>query len=350
MIPSIHIENYKCFRDFDVELGSFTVLVGQNDSGKTAFLSAVRLLCHVWHVGLPLALSKQQLGFAVDKEAIWRNASGEKYTIRARIEDREAESFAPCLEVSWSAQAGRGFNMFAASDEGEKMPYHVSSPGQRVAYYRLDPTFLRKSVALREHPFQLKASGEGLPLFLTSLLGSDRQAFLELEKEFYALFPEYQQIDTGSVAKTDKKGELGPALRFRTRHGEELSAESVSDGAILSLAFLALTYQPNPPDILLIEEPENGVHHARLREIIDTLKHLSSKKNVQVILTTHSPYLLDLVEPEDVRVFWKDEEGAAHARPLSALPDIEEFKKHFMTGEIWTSFSHDDLAAKLKGE
>jgi predicted ATPase len=95
------------------------------------------------------------------------------------------------------------------------------------------------------------------------------------------------------------------------------------------------------PGILLVEEPENGVHHASLKDIVGTLKQLTQEKGVQVILTTHSPYLLDHVEPQDVHVFRKDEEGAVHARRLSEYPDVQNLKKHFMTGEIWTGLNEE---------
>jgi predicted ATP-dependent endonuclease of OLD family len=89
--------------------------------------------------------------------------------------------------------------------------------------------------------------------------------------------------------------------------------------------------------MLLIEEPETGVHHASLKDIVETLKQLSTEKGVQVILTTHSPYLLDHVEAENVHVFTKDpEEGAVHAKRLSEFEDVADMKSHFMSGEIWS--------------
>jgi predicted ATPase len=128
-------------------------------------------------------------------------------------------------------------------------------------------------------------------------------------------------------------------LEFRTAHGQVMAPESVSDGVMLSLASLAIAYQPDPPKTLLMEEPDKGVHHGSLRETITTLKQLSEEKGVQVILTTHSPYLLDEVEPERVHVFTKDGEGAVHAKRLSEFEDVDGMKKDFMTGEIWSILS-----------
>jgi predicted ATPase len=132
-------------------------------------------------------------------------------------------------------------------------------------------------------------------------------------------------------------------VSFQTVKGETLGAESVSDGVMFSLAFIAIAHQPRPPQVLLIEEPETGVHHASLKEIVRTLKHLSDDKGVQVILTTHSPYLLDHVEPEEVFVFSKGEDGAVRAKKFSDHPDVETLRKHFKTGELWTGFDEKDI-------
>ena len=139
-------------------------------------------------------------------------------------------------------------------------------------------------------------------------------------------------------------------LMFRTKHGQYLPAHSVSDGVFLSLAFIALTYLSDPAHILLIEEPENGVHHTSLKEIVTTLRNLGKVHSVQVILTTHSPYLLDLVKPEEVRLFRKDTEGAVHAVKMSDLPDVQDMKKHFMTGEIWTGMSEEEIVTGEKAK
>ena len=179
------------------------------------------------------------------------------------------------------------------------------------------------------------------------MLRTDRKQFFRMEEEFYRRFPCY---DGMQIAKEGDGSNPQLALRFHTVHGEDLPASSVSDGVMLSLAYIALSYLPRRPKIMLVEEPENGVHHASLKEIVTTLRDLCEAKGVQIIMTTHSPYLLDLVQPEEVRVFWKDEEGAVHAAKMSDLPDIEDMKKHFMTGEIWTTLKESDIVEKVRGE
>jgi hypothetical protein len=223
-----------------------------------------------------------------------------------------------------------------------------------VSYYQLDPSALRQPSPISQ---KMKSTGEGFPTFLDDLLRVDRKAFGELERVFYARCPYYSVIEIGkrtiTTADLDQRtfsAKDAFVLSFRTVHDELLPADSVSDGVMLTLAYLAIAYAPDPPKILLLEEPENGVHHAALKDIVGTLRELSEKKGVQVILTTHSPYLLDLVEPEDVRVFSKDDDGSVRAVKLSDLPDVEDMKKHFRSGEIWTSFEEAEIVRKAGGK
>lgn len=349
MIPSMRIKNFKCFRDFGIELDPFTVLVGPNGSGKTAFMQAIRCMAAVGPKGVA--------GWGVIGPIVgggtcaWRNDldAGALIAVPDRASAAAGEQSAsyelrlkggePTLRRL--VQAGKADGSGGAAG-GERWLDAVIG---QVAYYKLSPPSLKEVAQRQVGDNRLGIEGEGLPQFLHALILGDRRAFAHMESVFYERFPEYSSILLHQVPGSAN----AYRLEFETRHGVRLPVTAVSDGAVLSLAYLAIAYHPEPPNILLIEEPENGVHHAKLREIVDTLKLLPEQKNVQVILTTHSPYLLDLVEPENVRVFTKDEEGAATAIRMSDVPDVESWRKDFMSGEIWTSLPEKEMAAKAKG-
>ncbi|MDY7010776.1 MAG: AAA family ATPase [Planctomycetota bacterium] len=355
MITSMHIENFKCFKDFDIELGKFNVLVGPNDSGKTAFLQAVQLATAFSEESrIPASLLEEQLGTKLGKEAFWRNQTRPPIVIIANCPESESknnnrkgplkvysegpEKFLYRLENE--AADGRLFVELTDND----VEWAFSEIG-RSAYYQFEPNALRKPSRISA---KMKETGEGFPAFLAKISLESREVFFDLEKKFYSRFPYYKRLEP-KITKIENDQDAF-CLRFHTVRGEELSSESVSDGVMLSLAFIALAYSLEPPKILLIEEPENGVHHASLKEIISTLRELSENKRVQIILTTHSPYLLDLVEPEEVRVFAKNKEGAVHAAKLSDHPEVEDLKKHFMTGEIWSGLDDAKVVEKCGGK
>ncbi len=346
MIKSMHIENFKCFKDFDINLGPFNVLIGPNDSGKTAFLQAVRLIgayseAPNWKsAGVSLAkIAGASPAFA----ASWQQSTSSPIVILARS-SRLTDPTPAVLKLSIEMPSGSVMNHKGLVIIGK--PVGIIPPDNRriecPEYYRFSPSSLRKASPLAQ---EMSETGEGFAAFLDNINRDDPAAFKALQESFCARFLHYSKVE---VVVVNRKPHNLLALKFHTKRGQSLESSLVSDGVILSLAFLALAHRQEHPVILLIEEPENGVHHASLKEIVATLKQLSKDKGVQVILTTHSPYLLDHVEPEEVHVFTKDEEGVVHTAKLSEHPDVEDLKKHFGTGEIWTGLEEEgDFLSKL---
>lgn len=342
MITKVHIENFKCFKEFDIELGPFNVLIGPNDSGKSAFVEAIRVAAWLGpRQSLPVRRFPQELAAVVGPSCVWGQETDSEIGITVH-------AFAQDGLMAIFRVTSKGGALFASDIAGppDIMEGHAQDQDWKagvfsrcmgtVGYYQFAPDALRQLSSLEE---RMTWRGEGFPTFLDDILREDRDAFIHLEKQFYERFPHYTRI-------TIEKHKSRFVLYFHTARGEKLQAALVSDGVMLSLAFLAISNCPNPPSILLIEEPENGVHHASLKEIVATLRDLSEKKQVQVIMTTHSPYLLDCVEPEEVRVFAKGKDGAVRAARLSGHPEVDDLKKHFMTGEIWTELDEADVVAK----
>ncbi len=323
MITSMHIENFKCFKDFDIELGpNLNVLIGPNDTGKTALLQAIRVVaCLEMGAELKSGHIFDRVGIGVGVESRYSKAEGE-LAIRIRHRPRNLASEASQIAKtsfgcqSWTLFGEKGF---PKSDFGE------------IAFYQFDPRALRKPTELSAG---MDSDGKGLPGFIARLALERDGTMDSLEADFKRRFPFYAAIVTKPIP--GDKGDMSH-LKFRTTQGAVIPCQSVSDGVMLSLAYMAVCHAKQSPEVLLIEEPENGVHHASLKEIIETLKHLSDDKGVQVILTTHSPYLLDHVEADQVHVFTKDpDEGSVTARKLSDFEGADEISEMFSTGEKWS--------------
>jgi predicted ATPase len=102
--------------------------------------------------------------------------------------------------------------------------------------------------------------------------------------------------------------------------GRPWSTEEVSDGTIRSLAMLVACFDPRVSGLVL-EEPENSLHPWIIKEIVKHLRNLSDSKFVMV--TTHSPVVLNSVRPNDVWIVYK-RNGETHIRPLIELdPNVE---------------------------
>jgi len=124
-----------------------------------------------------------------------------------------------------------------------------------------------------------------------------------------------------------------------------LPASQASDGVLIVLAYLAVMHLPTPPALILIEEPENGIHPKRLQEIVHILRALVEQNgHTQMLMTSHSPYLLDEFQPDEVTLCRKNRNGAVQTRRLSEIEQVCSQLDVFSLGEIWTGEGDERLA------
>ena len=203
----------------------------------------------------------------------------------------------------------------------------------------------------------MESNGFGLALCLDEILNFDRDRFIALERRFSEIFPHITSIkliqemayrapvdapdQVTILQKTDGKG-----LYFKLSTADQLvPASQVSDGTLLVLAYLALFYLPQPPRVLLLEEPENGIHPKRLRDVFAILRELvSEQSHTQVVLTTHSPYALDLFTPEEVTLCTMQDNGEVKTTRLSESAAVRGESGVFTLGEIWTGLGDERIA------
>ena len=309
MIEYIHIKNFKSLKNVSLDLQQVNVLIGPNNSGKTNFLKSFISLKEV--------------------------ASGENIGHKAHS-FRHSEEFA----LEWTLR-GFGGNYYQTSIQNQNgvpiIPYnnfldqvHFSINDNKnrrllletirgVRLYSPNPLKFTNPEALEPNIGNINEDTSNLVSFLEVLRDEYRENFAEIESDLRQCIPEFYDIRFKAVEapsgdkRTFKKWGLYNPVDKLIYWAEELS-----EGVLYFVALLCVIHQPNPPQLLLLEEPERGIHPRRIREVIQFIKQLAYQKNIQVILTTHSPMVLDefAQTPESVFVFDKDEEGATLIRNL----------------------------------
>jgi len=109
-------------------------------------------------------------------------------------------------------------------------------------------------------------------------------------------------------------------LRFNDKGFKDpFYAQQMSDGTLKVFAYLLLLEDPTPPPFLCIEEPENGLYHKLLETLATEFReHATGQKGgAQIFITTHQPYFVDALEPEEVWVMEKSTDGFAMIRRAS---------------------------------
>jgi predicted ATPase len=182
MITKMHIENFKCFKDFDIELGPFNVLIGPNDSGKTAFLEAIRVAFS------PLGETVHQVEERIRKiglRAFWReeDSSGFTFSLETSPETDELD-----VKVCYDKQIG--------------LMFERSYPGRREK----GPSDLGKSACFRFNPRSLRNPSE-----LVDNLGEDGTGLAAVLMAVATAHPDEYRILRDYV-RTRFKYELSPKV------------------------------------------------------------------------------------------------------------------------------------------
>jgi predicted ATPase len=319
MITSIHYKNFKALRDATLPLGRFTLIVGANGTGKSTALKGLKIL------------PKPQ-------NTSWKNivtAGLENDTVTISIYVSGYDDV-PYLIESWKKN-GDVSTIAEKGDDTLKNALVKNVIDFRI--FSFDTEKISSPVPIQAES-TLEESGKGLAGFLDLLRDSEPERFEELNKELNRWFYEYDRILFEVPANGQK------SFLLRTKFGKhKIKASELSDGTLLALAYLTIAYLPNPPKIVAFEEPEKGIHPRLLRNIQEAMYRLAYPENygenrepIQVIATTHSPYLLDLFKdnPEEIVIASKDEKGVRFER-LIDKPHIEEILQDAPLGEIWYS-------------
>jgi predicted ATPase len=117
-------------------------------------------------------------------------------------------------------------------------------------------------------------------------------------------------------------------------------AQQMSDGTLKVFAYLLLLEDPEPPPFICIEEPENGLYHKLLETLAQEFRtHATGKKNApQIFVTTHQPYFVDALSPQEVWILEKGSDGFSTVRRVSELESVRNLVAEGLPlGGLWYS-------------
>ena len=130
-------------------------------------------------------------------------------------------------------------------------------------------------------------------------------------------------------------------LRFNDKGFDDpFYAQQMSDGTLKLFAYLLLLEDPTPPPFVCIEEPENGLYHKLLQTLADEFRsHATGKENApQIFVTTHQPYFVDALRPDETWILEKGEDGFSTVRRASDDPIVRAmFEEELPLGGLWYS-------------
>lgn len=375
-IESLRVRNYRALHQVELEkLTPLTVLLGPNGSGKSTVFDVFNFLSECFQYGLRHAWDRRGRG----KELKTRGASGPivfdlKYrespgtpviTYHLAIDEgakgpevveewlqwRRGTSGKPFRFLEFRRGVGRAVSGELPEAEDQRKDTTLRSPdliaantlGQLaehprvaalrefitdwyVSYLSIDQTRNQPEAGPQE---RLSKGGENLPNVIQYL---KEQHLERLEKIFSVLrarIPRLERVD----AEPMPDGRL--LLQIKDAPFEQpVLSKFASDGTMKMLAYLTLLYDPEPPRFIGIEEPENFLHPRLLPELAEECRTASERS--QLLITSHSPFLLNAMRAEEVRVLYRDEKGFTQAVRASDIKGIPELMKAGATlGYLW---------------
>ena len=200
--------------------------------------------------------------------------------------------------------------------------------GWYLSYFTPDAA---RSLPLAGPQPHLNIHGDNLGNVVQFMEREHPQRFKRILKGIAEKIPGIDRIDT------EKTSDGRLLLRFNDRGFEDpFYAQQMSDGTLKVFAYLLLLEDPTPPPFLCIEEPENGLYHKLLETLVDEFREHASGS--QVFVTTHQPYFVDALNPQEVWILEKEADGFSTIRRASDDPLVKNLVEEGLPlGGLWYS-------------
>ncbi|MBN2842307.1 MAG: AAA family ATPase [Sedimentisphaerales bacterium] len=377
-IESLRVENYRALKSVTLDkLTPMTVLLGPNGSGKSTIFDVFNFLSECFQYGLRHAWDRRGRGkelksrgsdgpiifelkyreqpkmpvityhLAIDEGAKgpevveewlqWRRGATGKGQPFRFLEFRKGFGKAvsgesPDIDSDRIVNNLRSADLLAVNTLGQ-LSDHPRIAALRefitdwyVSYLSIDQTRNQPEAGPQE---RLSKSGENLPNVIQYL---KEQHPDRLEKIFSILqqrIPRLERVD----AEPMPDGRL--LLQIKDAPFEKpVLSKFASDGTMKMLAYLTILHDPEPPMFIGIEEPENFLHPRLLPDLAEECRAASERS--QLLITSHSPFLLNAIRAEEVRVLYRNEAGFTQAIKASDIEGIPQMLEAGATlGYLW---------------
>jgi len=208
-----------------------------------------------------------------------------------------------------------------------------------LSYFEPDAA---RSLPLSGAQKHLNRRGDNLGNVVQYMEREHKHKFKKILEKIADKIPGIEKIDT----EPTNDGRL--LLRFNNKGFQDpFYAQKMSDGTLKVFAYLLLLEDPTPPAFLCIEEPENGLYHKLLETLAHEFRqHATGKKGgSQIFVTTHQPYFVDALQPNEVWILDKDDDGFSSIRRASDDPLLVNLVNEGLPlGSLWYSDYLDSRA------
>jgi predicted ATPase len=370
MLESVELQNFKSHRltSLNFDNSRLHALVGRNSSGKTSVLQALHYLSRL----AGSAHSSFADIFQCERSPEFITTIGQtrmSVTARGGWGDKRTweASYAwiqsvnqPWLPIT-SCQVD---NEEIRSEHGWTItlgnaPYPIPEVLKDAIHLKLVAANLAKAAYSDELIPRVEFDGSGLAPTLDNLRNEDPDKFADLHRMLQRIVPSIEriwinraevivnrqrliQVDGKSISYEDSDRKLGQEIFLDMNTGKRIPAHAISEGTMLTLGLLTVLMNPKQPNLVLLDDIEQGLHPKAQRDLVAVFKEIiEDNPNLQIIFSTHSPYIIDELTPSQVHVLSNSNLGFTSSKRLDEHPDVEWAKQTLTTGEFWDAEGED---------
>jgi len=180
---------------------------------------------------------------------------------------------------------------------------------------------------------KLDKTGTNIAEYLQSIRDLDTQIFNGIIEALRVVLPYAVDLQPATNSELDRKVYLTMSEENITG---KLPGWLLSTGTLRILALLSVLRHPEPPQVIIIEEIENGLDPRTIHLLVDEIRYFVESGRGQVIATTHSPSFLDLLKLSQIVVVERDESGS----PVFTRPEskkwLGDWAQKFSPGQLYT--------------
>jgi predicted ATPase len=383
---SARIQGYRPFGDFRADFGCLEIIVGANGSGKSSLFEFLKFLRDSLYQDIPPEVVAGSIGqqifhrpgpdrFSWSLDIDLGGDLGRRFPIQYQAEvlgpiGRTLVSFElvettvspkgqePLTLMSIHGREGLIRDTESGEPEGREMLLKrpnqlalstVTNPRLKPLYHlreyilswrfysslNIDNDKIRRSVPIEQEPVLHENAGN-LSSVLHYLMTEHQPVFDELQQHLRSVVPGFKRLTVKA------RGGPGQVIAFWQEEGidEELSLADLSDGILRLICWMVLCLQPNPPGLICIDEPDQGVHPRTLPILAGLFEKACQR--TQMLLATHSSYFLMQFHLSRIAVMRKENGEAKFVKPADSKL-LTENLADFGPDEIEVMHRSDEL-------
>ena len=366
MLEKLILHNFKSHKSTELNFDNSRLhgIVGKNSAGKTSVLQALHSLSMLTYSSSTQIFKNENLPqfittmgekkMSITASGYWQNNIRKNWKFSYSIEEEKTYNYNSSIILSIDGNQ-YNWDQDPRFRDISKIPQSLKN----TVYLKLIANNLAKAAYSEEITPRVEFDGSLLAPTLDFLRDEAPDKFQLIEEKLSRIVPNVRkvgikrakvpvirkrliEVDGKSISYEETQEMTGQEVILDMNTGERIPAHAISEGTMLTLGLLTVLMNPNQPNLVLLDDVEQGLHPQAQRELMNVFKEIIAENpNLQIIFSTHSPYIMDALVPSQVHILNNSKSGFTMSKRLDEHPDVEWAKETLTTGEFWDAEGED---------